>query len=282
MFVVLGLTFPLAASAWAAGAPHASTAASAPATASAASSPSAPAASAAGSASPAPSAAASANPAPAPAVSVDMTGKPSDEGMNGATYSVRLRDLEQRVDELKGQIRRSHTRLALLSDTIMGGGAAGSRAEVEFRNEMSSAFVLTRALVVMDGQIQYNRQDESGALGDQKLIPVYSGSMPPGDHIINVVLTFQGNGFGVFSYLRGYKFEVKASHPFTALEGKSLTVSAIAYEKGDITTPLEQRPQIQFQEKVQALGPATMAGSTMPPASAPPAGPSNANGGGAK
>jgi hypothetical protein len=211
-----------------------------------------------------------------------MTGKSSDEGMNGATYSVRLRDIEQRVDEVKGQIRRSHTRLALLSDTIMGGGSAGSRAEVEFRNEMTSAFVLTRALVVMDGQIQYNRQDDSGALGEQKLIPVYSGSMPPGDHILNVVLTFQGNGFGVFSYLRGYKFEVKASHAFTALEGKSLVVSAIAYEKGDITTPLEQRPQIQFQEKVTALGPATIAGSTAPPSSAPPPGPSSANGGGAK
>ncbi len=45
--------------------------------------------------------------------------------MDGATYSVRLRDLEARVDELKDQIRRSHTRLALLSDTILCGGAAG-------------------------------------------------------------------------------------------------------------------------------------------------------------
>src|SRR5690242_15441141 len=32
-------------------------------------------------------------------------------GMDGPTYAVRLRDLEARVDELKDQIRRSHTRL---------------------------------------------------------------------------------------------------------------------------------------------------------------------------
>ncbi|HXX69781.1 MAG TPA: hypothetical protein VEK07_21545 [Polyangiaceae bacterium] len=210
-----------------------------------------------------------------------MAGKPSDEGTNGATYSVRLRDLEQRVDELRGQIRRSHTRLALLSDTIMGGGAAGSRAEVEFKNEMSSAFILTRALIVMDGQIQYNRQDDSGALGDQKSIPIYSGSMPPGDHTIQLALTFRGNGFGVFSYLRGYKFEVKSSHAFTALEGKALAVTATAYEKGDITTPLEQRPSVEWQEKVQALGPAAaVAGGTTP--AAPAAAPPGANGGGAK
>jgi hypothetical protein len=190
---------------------------------------------------------------PPPAVSVDMTSKPSESAMTGGTYAVRLRDLEQRVDDLKDQIRRSHTRLALLSDTILGGGTAGSRAEVGFHNEMSGAFLLTRALFVVDGQIQYNRQDESGALADQKDIPVYSGSVPAGDHTIQVALTFQGNGFGVFSYLRGYKFDVKSSHSFTALEGKMLSVTATSFEKGGPTTPLEQRPTVEWNEKIQPL-----------------------------
>ncbi len=39
-------------------------------------------------------------------------------GPDGASYAVRFRDLEVRVNELKDQIRRSQTRLALLSDTI--------------------------------------------------------------------------------------------------------------------------------------------------------------------
>jgi hypothetical protein len=190
---------------------------------------------------------------PAPTVNVDMTSHAPDQPMTGGTYAVRLRDLEQRVDELKDQIRRSHTRLALLSDTILGGGVAGSRAEINFENEMSSAFLLSRALFVVDGQIQYNRQDDSGALADQKSIPIYSGSVPPGDHTIQVALTYQGNGFGVFSYLRGYKFEVKSSHAFTALEGKTLQVTATAFEKGGVTTPLEQRPSIEWHEKVQAI-----------------------------
>jgi hypothetical protein len=203
-----------------------------------------------------------------PAVSVDMTAKPpSDQTVTGGTYAVRLRDLEQRVDELKDQIRRSHTRLALLSDTILGGGSAGSRAEIEFENEMSSAFLLTRALFVVDGQIQYNREDDSGALAEQKEIPIYNGSVPPGDHTIQVALTFQGNGYGVFSYLRGYKFEVKSSHAFTALEGKALTVSATAYEKGGVTTPLEQRPTVDWRERIAPLGAAaTPAASPAAPA----------------
>jgi hypothetical protein len=181
----------------------------------------------------------------------------SAAAMDGATYNVRLRDLEARVDELKDQIRRSHTRLALLSDTILSGGAAGSRSEINYHNEMSSAFRLIRALFVLDGAVQYNRQDETGALADQKDIPIFSGSITPGDHTLSALLTFQGNGYGVFTYLRGYKFEVKSSHSFTAVEGKTLSVTATSYESGGVTTPLQDRPKIEWKEKVQALGPAS-------------------------
>src|SRR4051812_31632647 len=156
-------------------------------------------------------------------------------GMDGATYAVRLKDLEQRIDELKEQIRRSHTRLSLLTDTILSGGLAGSRSEVQFQNDMSSAFKLVRALFVLDGAVQYNKSDDSGALAEQKEIPIFSGSIPPGDHTVQILLQFQGSGYGVFSYLKGYHFEARSSHSFTAVEGKTLTLQIIAYEKGGVT-----------------------------------------------
>jgi hypothetical protein len=101
--------------------------------------------------------------------------------------------------------------------------------------------------------VQYNRQDDTGALADQKEIPVFTGSVPPGDHTVQILLNFQGNGYGIFTYLRGYKFEVKSSHSFTVVEGKALSVTATALEKGGVTTPLEQRPAMEWREKVGAF-----------------------------
>jgi hypothetical protein len=218
------------------------------------------------SASPASSAPASAQtkaaaPTAGPAASVAAAG-PSPEGaaprpaasgsIDGATYAVRLKDLEQRIDELKEQIRRSHTRLSLLTDTILSGGLAGSRSELQFTNDMSNAFRLVRALFVLDGAVQYNKSDDTGALAEQHDIPIFSGSIPPGDHTVQVLLQFQGNGYGVFSYLKGYHFEVRSTHSFTAVEGKTLTLQIIAYEKGGVTTPLEERPAVRFTERVAA------------------------------
>lgn len=253
---------PVAASASAASAtppPASSADPAAPPAASAA----APAASAAAAA-PAPTAPSS-GPAPAPASKASA----GPAGMDGATYAIRLRDLEQRIDELKEQIRRSHTRLSLLTDTILSGGVAGARATVRFSNEMSSAFRLTKALFVLDGAVQYNKSDESGALAEQQEIPIFDGSIPPGDHTVQVLLQLQGNGYGVFSYLKGYHFEVKSSHSFTAVEGKTIALDVIGYEKGGVTTALEERPAVRYAEKVTAGVASAGAAPAAPAAPAP-------------
>lgn len=234
-----------------------------------------------------PAASASTAPAaPAPAATAATStpaaggGAAASTSMDGSTYAVRLRDLESKVDELKEQIRRSHTRLSLLSDTILSGGVGGARAEIRFKNEMSNAFRLTRALFVLDGAVQYNKEDDTGALAAQPEIPIFSGTIPPGDHTLQVLVQLRGHGYGVFSYLRGYKFEVKSSHAFTVTEGKAIDLEVIAWEKGGVTTPLEQRPAVRYVEKIKSgLGEAEpTTGATMAPA-AKPTGTGNVSGG---
>lgn len=217
--------------------------------------------------------AATTTPAPAAAPSQPTTSAPRAAAAAGATtpendgstYVVRLRDLEQRIDELKEQIRRSHTRLSLLSETILSGGIGGARAEINFKNEMSDAFRLTRVLVVLDGAVQYNKQDDTGALASQAQIPIFSGAVPPGDHSVQVRVELRGHGYGVFSYLRGYRFTVPSTHSFTVTEGKSIQLDVVLFEKGGVTTPIEQRPAIRYVEKLKTSGP----GDATPAAGAP-------------
>jgi hypothetical protein len=252
-----------------AAAPAAGTAAAGTAAAAPAAAPPAAGTSAAAPAKPA------ASPAAAPATTTAAPAAPAADSaasgsLDGATYVVRLRDLEQRIDELKEQIRRSHTRLSLLSDTILSGGVGGARAEITFKNDLSSAFRVTGATFVLDGAVQYNKTDESenSALAAQKEIPVFSGSIPPGDHTLQIVLRLRGHGYGVFSYLRGYKFQVPSSHTFTITEGKTLKLDVIAWEKGDVTTALEQRPSIRYVENLRA-GVAGEGAPAAKPAAAP-------------
>ena len=64
-------------------------------------------------------------------------------------------------------------------------------------------------------------------------------------------LEYRGNGYGIFSYLKGYRFKVRSSYSFTAPEGRMVALRVIAYEKGGPTAPLEERPAIRYLERVQ-------------------------------
>ena len=172
--------------------------------------------------------------------------------VGGGTYVVRLRDLEQRIDELKEQIRRSHTRLSLLSDTILSGGLGGARADITFVNDLSEVFRLDKLLILLDGAVQYNKADDGSGLADQEQIPIFSGSIPPGDHTLQVLVKLRGHGYGVFSYLRGYHFEIKDSRSFTISEGKTINLDIVVFEEGGMTTQVEERPRIRYTERIEA------------------------------
>lgn len=182
-----------------------------------------------------------------------------DASIDGETYRVRLRDLEQRVDELKEQIRRSHTRLSLLSDTILSGASGGARAEIEFVNDLSGAWHVVEAVFVLDGAVQYKKTDDTGVLAKQKRIPIFSGSIPTGDHTLQVLLKLRGHGFGVFSYLRGMEANLTTDHSFTVTGGKVIELDVTAWEKGGPTTPVEQQPDIRFGQKIRSASDAPKA-----------------------
>jgi hypothetical protein len=182
---------------------------------------------------------------------------------NGS-YTVRLHDLERRVNELKEQIFRSKARLNLLKETVLHGVIAGARAIITQRNEMGSMYTPIRYVYALDGQEIYAKTDESGKLGDQKEIEVFNGSITPGNHTLSVQMIYQGNGYGVFSYLKGYKFTAKSSRTFTAPEGKQLQLKVVGFEKGNpVTTDPKDRPAVDFRESLIADK------DTLPKSSAP-------------
>ncbi|QQR89250.1 MAG: hypothetical protein IPJ88_13695 [Myxococcales bacterium] len=170
--------------------------------------------------------------------------------MSAGTYAVRLRDLEQRINELKEQIFRSKARLSLLAETVLQGVVAGSQSVIVHENRMSSSYQLVKAVYSLDGAPIFNKADEEGGLGDKEKFEIYHGSIVPGEHTLTVNLEYRGHGFGIFSYLKGYRFKVRSTHTFTAPEGKAVTVRIVAYEKGGPTAPLEDRPAIRFVERI--------------------------------
>jgi hypothetical protein len=191
-----------------------------------------------------PGGAPAAGPAEAPAPGGALpTGPASDP----AGYTVRLRHLERSVSELKEQVFRTKARLQLLKETVLGGVIGASRAVIRHKNEMGATFRLVKAVYALDGVQIFSKADDSGQLSEMKEFDVYNGAIQPGSHTVSVNLIYQGHGFGVFSYLKGYKFTVKGSQNFVANEGRSTALTIVGYEKGGALTNMEDKPALDFR-----------------------------------
>jgi len=203
-------------------------------------------------------AAAQAQDAPAPSTSTDASAAPvvaapaaPDRTIDAGTYAVRLRDLEQRINELKEQIFRSKARLSLLAETVLEGVVGGGQAVIIHENRMSQSYRLVRVVYALDGAPIFTKADEEGSLGEQQEFEVYNGSIVPGEHTLTVNLEYRGHGYGVFAYLKGYRFKVRSTYTFAVPEGRVATVHVVGYEKGGPTTPLEERPAVRYIERVE-------------------------------
>jgi hypothetical protein len=198
--------------------------------------------------------------APAEAGAASPATAATDSGDAGA-YQVRLRTLEKNVNELKEQIFRTKARLNLLKETVLGGVIGASRAYIKHKNEMGSSFRLVKAAYALDGVQIYSKSDDTGRLAEMPEFEIYNGAIQPGSHTLTVVLLYQGNGFGVFSYLKGYKFTAKSSQSFVAAESKTTSITVVGYEKGNMTTQLSDKPAVDFRINVTgaAEGSATAA-----------------------
>jgi hypothetical protein len=192
-------------------------------------------------------------PAAAPAAPAAVSPIPAGPGPQTAdeAFNTRVKTLEENVVDLKEKIFRSKARLLLLQETVLGGDlSTGARAVLFHKNEMGASFVLESVAYALDGAPIFTQVNENGSLDKLEEFEIFNGRIVPGQHQVAVRLVYRGNGYGVFSYLEGYKFKVQSSYTFNAEAGKVTTVRVVGFEKGGLTTDLKDRPAVRYDIEV--------------------------------
>ncbi len=172
---------------------------------------------------------------------------------------VTLRDIDRESTGLSNDIAQSHARLQQMTAMVLDRVGGGAQLVVEHQNDMGSTFRLVRATYSLDGAVLATRVDENGSLADQQTFPVYNGRVNSGEHSLTVNLEYQGNGFGIFSYIRGYTFRARSVQTFTAPEGRALRLLVIGYERGGSTAAVEERPAIRYTQSMTTIAEAQAA-----------------------
>ncbi len=117
-----------------------------------------------------------------------------------------------------------------------------ARVRIVVENRLGGSFRLVGAKLALGERPIYEQTAER--LGEQREFVVYDAVLDAGEHDLDVVLSLRGEGHGVFSYLKGYRFTAKTRERFEVEGDQRVTVRVVAHERGGPTTPLEERPGI--------------------------------------
>jgi hypothetical protein len=110
---------------------------------------------------------------------------------------------------------------------------------------MGGAFRLEQVVYYLDDNKIYFQDNRDGVLNDKEEFAIYDGNVVPGNHMISVEMVYRGSG-SIFTYLKGYLFKIKSNYTFFASKGRIHKISVVGYEKGGITTDLEERPSVRY------------------------------------
>jgi len=187
---------------------------------------------------------AAAEPAPA-----ESSAAEPDPEQAASDYNRELLTVEEEVHSLKEKVFRAKATLQLLKEIVVQGSSSGSRATIIHENKLGRGYTLESISYYLDGQGKFSKADPTGGLDDMREFKVFEGAVPPGSHNITVNMRLRGNGFGVFSYVKNYTFNVQSSTAFTAEEGKSCKVRVVTDERKGIGRSFVERPHVEFETR---------------------------------
>lgn len=124
--------------------------------------------------------------------------------------------------------------------------AESSRATVVHKNETGDSFRLVKAIYAIDCAEIYSMIDEEGLLHKNRDFQVFDGRVSPGEHTLTALFVFQGHGFGMFPYLKGYKVVVRSGKQFTVTEGNAQSL-VVRITETYMTNDLSKRFQVTVE-----------------------------------
>ena len=164
-----------------------------------------------------------------------------------------LLTVEEQVHGLKEQVFRSKATLQLLKEIVVQGASSGARASIVHVNKLGKAYAIEAVSYFLDGQGKYSKVDADGDLSSSKEFKVFDGNLPPGNHAISVSLRLRGNGYGLFSYVKDYTFNVKANTTVVVDEGRNCQVKVISDERKGVGRSFTERPNVTFETRCTLL-----------------------------
>ncbi|MBX2811475.1 MAG: hypothetical protein KTR25_06690 [Myxococcales bacterium] len=163
-----------------------------------------------------------------------------------ADHPVVVERLHHALDSLATRIDLVSDKVSLLRDTALGGGIGKTRVTIRHKNELGNDFLLEKIRYLLDGGPLFQEFDQQGRFSSVRSRVVFDGQLDPGAHELKVEVNCRSGGFGVFSYMKAYRYKVSSKYVFRVREGRTNRLDIVVFQKSDITLSANERLSVRY------------------------------------
>jgi hypothetical protein len=129
--------------------------------------------------------------------------------------------------------------------------ALAAHATVHFRNDVSDAFQLVEARFSIDGVDLAAIVADAGTGQD---FVVFTGPVSSGRHVITSHLTYRGRSRSVFTYLKGYTFNLDSQDELRTPGDSAVSFTVVGKENKGFNIPYEKRLGVALEDNTAPSG----------------------------
>lgn len=163
---------------------------------------------------------------------------PIDKGMSynfknrlQITFDMNKKRFDTPMEE-SGESGLGELNFASIADQVpLSSGEKNAEVALVQKNTVGGLFKLMSVSYSLDGAVVYTKKDAPEVLEAEE-INLYEGKVASGRHVVKADCVFRGNGYGVFSYMKGYTFNLSKNYSFKVEQNTRVELVTSLEDKG--------------------------------------------------
>ncbi len=152
----------------------------------------------------------------------------SRENNSESVYQNEIKEFDRIIDQINKDIKKEEKDINFLKNSLINNEISASKLVVKLLNKDSGYFKITKIKITMNGNNILTRETL-----DKKELTLFNEAATPGLYTFNFDLYVEGAGYGIFTYMKSYKFRVNRTVKIKVHDIGKSKLKIIIYKKGD-------------------------------------------------
>lgn len=152
----------------------------------------------------------------------------SKENNSDSIYQNEIKEFDKIIDQINQDIKKEKKDISFLKNSLINNEISASKLVVKLINKDDGYFKITKVKITMNG----NNILTKDSLGKKELT-IFNESSSPGLYTFNFDLYVEGAGYGIFTYMKSYKFRIKRTVKVKVHDIGKSKLKIIIYKKGE-------------------------------------------------